>query len=140
MLGTNALAYFGGAEEKNLNQRAIFTNKNKGPLNGSTSFNQQTFCRQTMEQRTLKIVHNGTAHIRYQCSKTTVLSCHICLIKTGVKNEQHWNIGYNFDPQMSLSKSKCLYSNNCLQFLKRVVPLFEYQHLLLLRDIWWVKF
>jgi hypothetical protein len=23
---------------------------------------------------------------------------------------------------MSLSKSKCLYSNNCLQFLKRVVP------------------
>jgi hypothetical protein len=24
---------------------------------------------------------------------------------------------------MSLSKSKCLYSNNCLRFLKRVVPL-----------------
>ncbi len=24
---------------------------------------------------------------------------------------------------MSLSKSKCLYSNNCLQFFKRVVPL-----------------
>jgi len=24
---------------------------------------------------------------------------------------------------MSLSKSKCLYSNNCLQFLKRTVPL-----------------
>jgi hypothetical protein len=23
---------------------------------------------------------------------------------------------------MSLSKSKCLYSNNCLHFLKRVVP------------------
>ncbi len=25
---------------------------------------------------------------------------------------------------MSLSKSKCWYSNNCLQFLKRAVPLF----------------
>jgi len=29
---------------------------------------------------------------------------------------------YNFDHQMSLSKSKCLYSNNCLCFLKRAVP------------------
>jgi hypothetical protein len=29
---------------------------------------------------------------------------------------------YNFDPQMSLSKSKCL----CLHFLKRAVPLFVY--------------
>jgi hypothetical protein len=29
----------------------------------------------------------------------------------------------NFDHQMSLSKSKCWYSNNCLHFLKRAVPL-----------------
>jgi len=28
---------------------------------------------------------NGTAHIRHQCRKTTVLSCHRCLIKTGVE-------------------------------------------------------
>jgi hypothetical protein len=35
------------------------------------------------------------------------------------KNEQHLNIDYNFDQPMSLSKSKCLYSNNCLHFLKR---------------------
>jgi len=40
-----------------------------------------------------------------------------------LKNEQHLNIDYNFNHQMSLSKSKCLYSNNCLQFLKRAVPL-----------------
>jgi len=32
-----------------------------------------------------------------------------CLIKTGVeKNEQHLNMDYNFDHQMSLSKSKML--------------------------------
>ena len=30
---------------------------------------------------------------------------------------------YNFDHQMSLSKSKCWYSNNCLHFLKGAVPL-----------------
>ncbi len=29
----------------------------------------------------------------------------------------------NYDHQMYLSKSKCWYSNNCLDFLKRVVPL-----------------
>ncbi len=49
--------------------------------------------------------------------ETTVLSCHRCLINTGVeKNEQHLNKDYNFDPQMSLSKSKCWYPNNCLHF------------------------
>jgi hypothetical protein len=52
-------------------------------------------------------------------------SCHRDLIKPGVeKNEQHLNIDYNFDQQMSLSKSKCWYWNNCLHFLKRSVPLF----------------
>jgi len=66
---------------------------------------------------------NRTVHIRHQCRKPTVLSCHIYLIKTGVKNEQHFNMDYNFDHQMSPSKSKCWYSNNCLQFLKRAVPL-----------------
>ncbi len=32
---------------------------------------------------------------------------------------------YNFDHQMSLSKSKCWYSNSCLHFLRRAVPLHE---------------
>ncbi len=71
--------------------------------------------------------HDGitTACIRHQYRKTTVLTCNICLINTGVeKNVQHSNIDYNFDHQMSLSKSKCWYSNNCLYFLKRAVPLF----------------
>jgi hypothetical protein len=30
-------------------------------------------------------LNNGTAHIQHQCRKTTVLSCHRCLIKTGVE-------------------------------------------------------
>jgi hypothetical protein len=33
---------------------------------------------------------------------------------------------YNFDRQMSLIKSKCWYSNNCLLFLKRAVPFDHY--------------
>jgi hypothetical protein len=67
---------------------------------------------------------NGTAHNRYQCRKTAVLSCHRFLINTGVeKNEQHLNMDSNFDHQMSLSKSKCWYSNKCLDFLKCAVPL-----------------
>jgi len=64
------------------------------------------------------------ACISHQCSKTTDLSCHRCLINTGVENNvQHLNIGYNFDHQMFLSKSKCGYSNNCLHFLNIAVPL-----------------
>ncbi len=35
---------------------------------------------------------NRTAHIRHQCKKTTVLSCHWCLINTGV--EKMNNIKY----------------------------------------------
>ncbi len=38
------------------------------------------------------------------------------------KNKQHLNIYQDFDPQMSLSKSKFWYSNNCLHFLKCAVP------------------
>jgi len=32
----------------------------------------------------------------------------------------------NFDLQMSLSRGKCLYSNNCLHFLKHAVPLLKH--------------
>jgi len=52
------------------------------------------------------------------------LSCHRCLLNTGVeKNEQHLNIDWNFDHQMSLSKSKCWNSNISLHFLKCAVRL-----------------
>ncbi len=51
-----------------------------------------------------------TAHSRHLCRKTA--SCHRC----GWKNEQHLNIVWSFEHQMSLSKSKCCYSNNCLHF------------------------
>ncbi len=50
---------------------------------------------------------NRTVCNGHQCRKTTVLSFHRCLLKTGVKNELHLNIDLNFDHQMSLSKSKC---------------------------------
>ncbi len=62
--------------------------------------------------------------IRHQCRKTTVLSCYRCLVNTGVeKNQLHLNMDLNFYHQMSLGKSKCWFSNNCLHFLKRTVPL-----------------
>jgi len=65
-----------------------------------------------------------TARNRHQCRKTTVLNCHRHLSNTGVeKNKLHLNIDLNFDHQMSLSKSKCWYWNNCLQFLKCAVSL-----------------
>ncbi len=66
---------------------------------------------------------NWTAHTIHQGRKITVLSCHRCLINTGVKNEPHFNKENNFAHKMSLSKSKCWYSNNCLHFLMCSVPL-----------------
>ncbi len=44
-----------------------------------------------------------------------------------LKNEQHLNIEWNFDCQMSLSKSKYWYSKNCLHFLKQAVPLVQWK-------------
>ncbi len=44
-------------------------------------------------------------------------------------NEQNLNIDLNLDHQMSLSKSKCWYSNKCIHFLKRAVPLHTTHHL-----------
>jgi hypothetical protein len=42
-----------------------------------------------MDELHNKTVDNRTTRIRHQCKKTTVLSCHRCLINTGVKkNEQ----------------------------------------------------
>ncbi len=77
----------------------------------------------------LKGTFNRTAHIRHQCKKTIVSSCHRCLIKNGVeKNEQPLNIVQNFDHQMSLNKRKCWYSNNCLHFLKPALPLSRHSH------------
>jgi hypothetical protein len=55
--------------------------------------------------------------------KQAVLSCHRYLINFSVKNGQHLNMDFNFDHQMSLSKSECWYSNNCLHFYS---TLFHY--------------
>jgi hypothetical protein len=72
------------------------------------------------------LVLNRKAHIRQQRMKTTVLSCHRCLINTSIEtNEQHFNINWKIDHKMSLSKSKCWYSNNCLHFLKHSVQLIQ---------------
>jgi hypothetical protein len=60
---------------------------------------------------------NRTAHIRHQCSETTVLTCQRCVINTGIeKNEQCLDIDENFYHLMSFSKSKCWDLNNCLDF------------------------
>jgi hypothetical protein len=64
-----------------------------------------------------------TERIRYQCSKTTVLSCRKCIINNDAVKMNNIYIDYNFDHQMSLSMSKCWYSNNCLYFLRCSVPL-----------------
>jgi hypothetical protein len=58
---------------------------------------------------------NRTIRIKHHCRKATVFSCHWCLINASVSKMS--NIS-NFDHQMSLSKRKCWYSNNCLHFLK----------------------
>ncbi len=61
----------------------------------------------------IKLCANRTVRIRHQSTKTIIFSCHRYLIKTGAeKNELPLNIDQNFDHQMSLSKSKCRYSNN----------------------------
>jgi len=64
----------------------------------------------------LNIPSNWKTHIRHLCRKTTVLSCHICLINTGI--ERSLDMDVNFDQQMSLSKKKCWFSNNCLCYSK----------------------
>ncbi len=65
-----------------------------------------------------------TACIRHQCRKTTVKSCHRCLINTGVEKMNSIQIYFiTLTHQMSLSKSKFVYSNNCLHFSKCIVPL-----------------
>ncbi len=44
-------------------------------------------------------------------------------LDTNAGKQLHINIDYNFDHQMSLSKSKCWYSNNCLHFIMCALPL-----------------
>ena len=78
--------------------------------------------KQKMKQNLVFCLSNRTGCIRRQWRKTTVLSYNRCLIKTG---EQYINICQSFDHQMSLSKNKCCYSNNCLQLftpLQGAVP------------------
>jgi len=44
----------------------------------------------TLAIRSFRILHfNITAHIRHHCRKTNVLSCHRCLINTGVEKMSH---------------------------------------------------
>jgi len=68
---------------------------------------------------------NGTACIRHQCRKTAVLSCPRYLINSGVKKWTQFKYGLELWPPDTQSKSKCLYSINCLCFLKCAVPLVE---------------
>ncbi len=75
--------------------------------------------------------NNRTACVRHICRKTTVLSCHRCLINT---NEQRLNKDWSFEHQMSLSKRKCWYSNNrraCIRQLCRKTTVLSCQRCLI---------
>ncbi len=57
------------------------------------------------------------------------------------KNELHSNLDYSFDCRMSISKSKYWYSNNCLYFLKRAVPLsnlMNQKYVLGMTEVIWI--
>jgi hypothetical protein len=60
----------------------------KGSLIGRKETTSTMMLQCQMESLT---THNRT-HIRHQCRKTTILSCHRCLTNTGVKKEHHLNI------------------------------------------------
>jgi hypothetical protein len=64
--------------------------------------------------RSGQVSFNRTGHIRHQCRKTTVLSCHICLINTGVEKMNTINYKLELGPPDVSTKSKCWYSNNCI--------------------------
>jgi hypothetical protein len=66
---------------------------------------------------------NRTEYIGHLCRRTAVLSCYRCRKTLVLKNKQQINIYYNFNHQMSISKSKFWSSNNCLHFSKCIVPL-----------------
>jgi hypothetical protein len=85
--------------------------------------NSKTVVPQLFSERHL-FERNRIELIRHLCRKTAVLSCRRCPIKTGVEKINNSLLIYNnFNHQMSLSKSKFWYSNNCSHFSKRVVPL-----------------
>ncbi len=65
---------------------------------------------------------NRRAHIRHQCRKTTVLSCHRCLINTGVEKMNYIQI------QIRALTTICLQVrvNDGIQTLLRIVVLIVY--------------
>jgi hypothetical protein len=66
-------------------------------------------------------MHIRTAHVGHLCWKTNVLSCHRCLINTVVEKKL---ITFICRPlNVPKYKVKFDYSNNCLHFSKRSVPL-----------------
>jgi hypothetical protein len=51
----------------------------------SGNFFLKPYLHTQQDSLTLQSNHIGTAQIRHQCRKTAVLSCHSCLINTGVE-------------------------------------------------------
>ncbi len=74
-------------------------------------------CRWQKLKKSISQLPNRSAHIRHLCRITTLKLPQMSNKHWCWKNEQHLNIDCcNFDHQMSLSKIKCCYSNNCLHF------------------------
>ena len=84
---------------------------------------------QTMEQRTFKNVNNYQNTNIYSYLETSggqnynlyLYQVRYLNIRQFKKGQTFLTIDQNFDHQMSLSKSKCWYSNNCLHFVNRAV-------------------
>jgi hypothetical protein len=71
-------------------------------------------------------IRNRTAHILHPWRKTNVLSCHICLIKTGAKNEQQQHLisfikrCLNENEQIYLVSVFVYWSCPCLNWAKKI--------------------
>ncbi len=64
-------------------RRVYFIERTAGPFVGHSK--AQGTAERMLAVPDLEEKPTGTAHIPHQCRKTTVLSCHRCLIKTGVE-------------------------------------------------------
>ncbi len=66
-------------------------------------------------------IRYGTTHIRHQCRKTAVLSCHRCLINSGVKKWTKFKNGLElWPPDVRVNGG---IQTNVYIFLKCAVPL-----------------
>jgi hypothetical protein len=107
-----------------MNQTILGTTSFDRKSVGQTSFSQHMMVTSVGQNvRTSNVTVNRKAYIIHQCRKTTVLSCHRCLINPGVEKWTTFQFGVELWPPDVSKKSQCWYSNICLHFLEHAVPL-----------------